>query len=120
MAQDEEKSAFASRLEHEMAKAGISDRAELGRMTGIPYHRLNPWFIRPKAKPNAADLLAVARALDVSQDYLLHGGERRRFSRLAELVRRVEALDATAQDDLESYLEFLETRATRSRSDAEQ
>lgn len=120
MNKDEEKSAFATRLEEEMRRSGIADRASLARATGIPYHRLNPWFIRPKAKPNASDMLALSQALNVSETYLLHGGERSPRDRLDQLLVRVEALGAEAQDELESYLDYLEQKNSRARSDQEQ
>lgn len=63
-------SQFAQRLTKLLEEREMS-RADLARGTNIPYHRLNPWFIRPAAKPSAPDLLAVADHLGVSEDYLL-------------------------------------------------
>lgn len=110
MESDAGKSAFAMRLEAEMSASGISDRAHLARVTGIPYHRLNPWFIRPSAKPNAGDLLILARTLNVSERYLLDGGERSTFNRMEDLIHRARRLSAEDQRRLEEYLDFLEAK----------
>lgn len=69
---------FALRVSDILAERGMN-RADLARLTGIPYHRLNPWFIREAAKPNAADVLSVARHLGVSARYLVNGGDREPF-----------------------------------------
>jgi len=94
-----------------MLAQNIADRAELGRLAGIPYHRLNPWWIRATSKPNASDLLAVAKTLNVSENYLLNGGDRRPFDRLEALLKRAENLDEKLQGELESYLEYLEQKS---------
>lgn len=109
-----QKSPFVQRLEEEMLRRGIPDRAALGRDVGIPYHRLNPWWIRIKSKPNAADLLALAKFFDVSETYLLSGGPRKPFSRMASLLQRAESLDPQLQDELEIFLDFLEARRSSS------
>lgn len=97
-----------------MHRKAVPDRATLGRETGIPYHRLNPWWQR-RGKPNAADALTLARFFDVSQDYLINGGERMPFGRLDDLLRRVESLSSQDQAALEDYLRFLETRTDRAK-----
>lgn len=117
MVSEPNKSPFALRLEDEMRLKGIADRAELSRKTGIPYHRLNPWWVRPTAKPNAADLLSLATFFDIEEDYLLNGGERRPFNSLADILRRAGSLGKNDQADLESYLIFLEARAARRKSE---
>ncbi|TMV11920.1 hypothetical protein [Arenibacterium halophilum] len=119
MTEPQDKSAFVQRLEGEMERAGIENRKELERASGIAYHRLNPWFVRPAAKPNAADLLTLARLFNVSEEYLLDGGPRRPFQRMAALLARAEALDEAAQADLESYVDFLEQRYSARQSDRE-
>lgn len=119
MAEETGKSPFVLRLEEEMRRKGIEDRAALSRAVKIPYHRLNPWWVRPKAKANAADLLALAKFFDVDEEFLLRGGERKPFQRMAALLRRAEALDEAMQAELESYLTYLEIRASH-RSDEQE
>lgn len=65
-----EMSDFATRLQQEIDASGI-DRKHLSEATGIPYQRMHSWFRRVKSKPRGADLLEVARHLNVDQDYLL-------------------------------------------------
>ena len=72
-------SEFSERLSALMDERGMN-RADLSRATNIPYHRLNPWFIRPGAKASSADLLEVASFFGVSERYLLEGGQRDPFS----------------------------------------
>lgn len=112
-----DKSTFIARLADEMERNGIDDRSALSRITGIKYHRLNPWFTRANAKPNASDLLTLARLFNVSENYLLNGGPREPYPRLNSLIERVESLDVEQQDELESYLDFLDQKAARKRSD---
>lgn len=119
MATDREKSPFVLRLEDEMQRAGIPDRADLARAMGVSYHRVNPWWVRPGAKPSAADLLTLARLFSVSEKYLLLGGERRSFRRMEALLARAESLDEAAQDDLESYLDYLEAKTARQQAGQE-
>ncbi|MWP40254.1 helix-turn-helix domain-containing protein [Cereibacter sphaeroides] len=111
-----EMSPFATRLSALLDERNMT-RADLARAAGIPYHRLNPWFSRPKAKPMGADLHAVARVMGVSEDFLLRGGERRPYSALDSLLRRAATLDPKGQEDLATYLEFLLARQEAARND---
>lgn len=101
-----EMSDFALRLDAEIKALG-RDRKSFASDVGIPYHRLDPWFRRPKAKPRGADLLMVARHLNVSQDYLLLGGERRPFDPSASLIEQAALLDDEGLRELENYARFL-------------
>lgn len=101
-------SAFAQRLIELMLEKDLGEnRSALSEQTGIPYHRLNPWFIRPKAKPNAADLLVLARFFDVTESYLLSGGTRRPFNWSESLARRADRLNSNGQALLEKQLDAL-------------
>lgn len=100
-----------------MVRTGISDKKALERRTGITYHRLNSWFRRSTAKPSAEDLLVLAKTFDVSEEYLLKGGERKPYPRKAALISRVEKLDQELQDELENYLDYLETKRRQPKSD---
>jgi hypothetical protein len=101
-----EMSDFAKRLQQEIDARGI-DRKELSRATDIPYHRIDPWFRRVKAKPRGDDLLVVARFLDVDQGYLLSGGTRQPFNPDAVVLRLHQMLDAKSRQELEDFALFL-------------
>ena len=111
-----EMSDFAQRLQAEIEAKGI-DRKELSRVTAIPYHRIDPWFRRPKAKPRGDDLLVVARFFDVDQDYLLSGGERRPFNLGSIVLDLHQKLDAKSQQELEDFARFLLQRQQRPASE---
>lgn len=101
-----EMSDFAKRLQAEIDARG-TDRKAVSRATGIPYHRLDPWFRRLKAKPRSDDLLLVARFFDVDPDYLLKGGERRSFDPASEVLGIHAQLGSAAQRELEEFARFL-------------
>ena len=101
-----EMSDFARRLQAEIDLLEI-DRKAFAEACGIPYHRMDPWFRRPKSKPRGADLLAVARRLNVAQDYLLFGGERRPFDAKTALADQVAELDDDMLRELEDYARYL-------------
>jgi transcriptional regulator with XRE-family HTH domain len=109
-------SEFAQRLQRLMADRDNMTRADLERATGIPYHRINPWFVRETAKPNAQDVQTVAAYFGVAPDYLLHGitpDARDEF--IDELIERAKALDDDKFNQLRVFLEFIEDE-TKNRS----
>lgn len=101
-----EMSDFAKRLQQEIDDRGI-DRKGLSRATDIPYHRIDPWFRRVKARPRGDDLLVVARYFDVDQDYLLNGGPRRPFNPSSGVLSLHQMLDAGSRKELEDFARFL-------------
>lgn len=107
-----EMSDFAKRLQAEIDLLG-TDRKALAEACGIPYHRMDPWFRRPKSKPRGGDLLAIARRLNVSQDYLLYGGNRTAFDARSALADQVRALDDDMIRELEEYARFLVQKQQR-------
>ncbi len=104
-----EMSGFAKRLQAEIDAKGI-DRKVLSKEAGIPYHRIDPWFRRLKAKPRGTDLLVVARYFNVSQDYLWEGGERRPFDPKSSLLAQAQVLDENGLRELEDFAHFLVQR----------
>lgn len=102
-------SGFASRLQQEIDAKGI-DRMVLSAKTGIPYHRLTSWFRRETAKPTGDDLLVVAGYLNLDQDYLFNGGERRPFNPDTTILDLFRTLDAASQRELEDFARFLAQR----------
>ncbi|WP_179209146.1 MULTISPECIES: helix-turn-helix domain-containing protein [Haematobacter] len=91
--------------------------SELARELDVPYHRLQPWFRRPKALPKGPDLYAIAQFFNVDEGYLLHGGDRRPFNRLASLQARAKLLDEAGQRDLANFLDYLLARQEGSDKD---
>lgn len=110
-----EMSAFAERLQREIDARG-TDRKAVSRATGIPYHRLDPWFRRIKAKPRSDDLLVIARFLDVDPDYLLKGGERRPFDPGSEVMGIHAQLESRGRQELEEFARFLLQRQQQLRA----
>lgn len=82
-------------------------RADLARATGIPYHRLNPWFTRDGAKPNGPDLERVASYLGVSVRYLVYGDEPNPASARDWIADQYQQLDPEKQKQLEGFVQFL-------------
>ncbi|WP_411838596.1 helix-turn-helix domain-containing protein [Paracoccus sp. ME4] len=99
-------STVATRITELLSEHGLT-RADLARLTNIPYHRINPWFVRENAKPNGADLEAVARVLEVSVSYLIHGGEREMLGPKAWIAATYDQLDPEQQQQLEGFVRFL-------------
>lgn len=97
---------IAKRIVALLEERGIN-RAELARRANIPYHRLNPWFVRENAKPNGEDIEAVARVLNVSVSYLLHGGDREAQGPKAWIVQTYDQLDPDRRKQLEGFVKFL-------------
>lgn len=92
-------------------------RADLSRKADIPYHRINPWFVRPTAKPSGPDLTTVARVMGVSEDWLVNGGRRRPFDARESLAARIARLDDDGRAQVESFLDYLLERRSTTRSD---
>jgi hypothetical protein len=114
-----EMSKFAMRLQQEIDAKGI-DRKTLSRDTEIPYHRIDPWFRRPKSKPRGTDLLIVARYFNVSQDYLMDGGERRPFDPKSSVLAQAQVLDDKSLRELEEFARFLVQRQEQRASEQAQ
>lgn len=99
-------SAIAQRIEALMDQQGLN-RAELARRTDIPYHRLNPWFIRENAKPNGPDIERVAAALGVTVSYLIYGGEPDPKTAKNWILSTFDRLEPDQQKQLEGFARFL-------------
>lgn len=67
-----EMSGFARRLTDLMQARGW-DRMRLSKETGIPYHRLSPWFMRPTALPRGDDLDVLCTTFITTNAWLLRG-----------------------------------------------
>lgn len=99
-------SAIAQRIDALMNQQGLN-RAELARRTNIPYHRLNPWFIRDNAKPNGPDIERVAVALGVTVSYLIYGDEPDPQSAKNWILSTFDRLAPDQQKQLEGFARFL-------------
>ena len=97
---------FAERLTALLESRGMT-RADLAREAGIPYHRLNPWFVRENSKPNGHDVDKVAEALKVSVGHLLNGDPAPNPSARDWILSSYEALDAAGRAQLEGFVKFL-------------
>lgn len=82
-------------------------RADLARRTGIPYHRLNMWWARARAKPSGPDIEAVGRELGVSISFLLYGGDPDPASDRDWISRQYANMDPEQKKLLEAYAKFL-------------
>lgn len=89
-----------------MAQRGLT-KADLQRLTGIPYHRLNPWFIRDNAKPNATDVEAVAAGLQVPISHLLNGAPIESQGAREWLLATYDKLSPSGREQLEAFVRFL-------------
>ncbi|MDH2325985.1 helix-turn-helix transcriptional regulator [Cereibacter sp. SYSU M97828] len=98
-------SPFAQRLEQLMSEKGI-DRMGLSRATGIPYHRITPWFRRSTSTPKGTDLLLIANFFQVSEAFLLNGGERGAAPK-SSLLEKLSSLDPASRDIVEAYVDGL-------------
>ncbi len=97
-----------------MEAKGMS-KASLGRATGIPYHRLNPWFIRDNAKPNAVDIEAVAGALNVHSSFLITGRADEPHDEKSWILAVYESLPSDKQSQLEGFARYLAEEAKGNR-----
>lgn len=89
-----------------MTERGMN-RADLARKAGIPYQRLNVWFTRENAKPNAADLERVAVAFNVSISYLIAGLEPNPATARDWVFQHYQRLAPDKQKQLEDFVRFL-------------
>lgn len=101
-------SPVAERIQELLNAKGMT-RADLARLAGLPYHRINPWFVRPNSKASGQDLFEVAKVLGVSASYLLHGTDNE-TSREA-VIRAFDQLSEAGQAELQNYAEFLLLRS---------
>lgn len=81
-------------------------RAELGRRADIPYHRLNPWFVRD-THPNAEDMAAVASALSVPIGHLVAGDPIEEPSARDLILRFYDGLTDERRRQLQEFAKFL-------------
>lgn len=86
-------------------------KADLARASGIPYHRLNPWFIRDNAKPNAEDIEAVATALKVQPSFLISGHADGPADERSWILSIYDNLPTDKQAQLEGFARFLADEA---------
>lgn len=89
-------------------------KADLARAAHIPYHRLNPWFIRDNAKPNAEDIEAVASALNVQPSFLISGHADEPHDERSWILSVYDSLPADKQAQLEGFARFLADEVKRS------
>ncbi|MCL4069023.1 helix-turn-helix domain-containing protein [Pseudomonas sp. GX19020] len=101
-----ELSPFAQRLKVLMEERGIDLRA-LAEATHTPYHRIYPWFRRPKSKPRSDDIVKISAYFNVSPRFLLEGGERDDLDHRAQVIARVQDLDPVLLGKLEAYIDGL-------------
>lgn len=104
-----EKNPITQRIKALMDERSLT-RAELGRATGIPYHRLNPWFVRPAARPNAADIETLASYFGVSTGHILNGDERQSSDAREYILSVYDRLPPKERQQLEGFAEFLQNQ----------
>lgn len=97
---------IAQRIKALMDERGMN-RADLARKTEIPYHRLNPWFVRGNAKPNGPDIERVAAVLGVSVSYLIYGDEPNPASAREWIASIYDQLGPEEKKQLESFVRYL-------------
>ncbi|RNF32925.1 hypothetical protein A7A09_019115 [Paracoccus methylarcula] len=85
-------------------------KSDLAAQTGIPYQRLNPWFTRANAKPNAVDLVAVAGALGVPLRHIAHGEPLSAEEQREMIIRAYDQLPPDGRQQLADYAQFLSDR----------
>ncbi len=108
---------FATRLSAILSERNMS-KADLGRGADIPYHRLNEWFRKEIVTINGPDLTAISTFLGVPASYLLYGQPSLELSGRVQAIRdRLENADTSMLDDVESYLDYLETKQRTRTSD---
>ena len=105
---------ITQRISDLMAEQGLT-KADLSDAANIPYHRLNPWFIRHNAKPNAEDVRAVARALQVQVHFLLTGEHGEPPSERDWIINLYDSLPPEKRAQLEGFAKFLAEEAEDSR-----
>lgn len=93
-----------------MEEQGLS-KADLARAARIPYHRLNPWFIRDNAKPNAEDIETVAAALKVQPSFLISGHADGPVDERSWIISVYDNLPPDKQAQLEGFARFLADEA---------
>jgi len=101
-----------------MAEQGLNNAA-LSKKTNIPYHRLDPWFRRHNAKPNAGDLEAVAKALEVPVQYLLTGETREIPSEREWMINLYDKMPPEKREQLRSFARFLASEQAENQSNAQ-
>ncbi|MGA0617555.1 hypothetical protein [Paracoccus sp. KR1-242] len=97
---------ISQRIKALMDERGMT-KADLHHATGIPYHRLNPWFIRDNAKPNAEDTELVATALTTQATYLITGEVAPIHDERSWIVSVYDSLPPEKQAQLEGFARFL-------------
>lgn len=95
------------------------NNADLSKAAGIPYYRLDPWFRRDNAKPNAADLESVADALGTQVHFLLTGKIEKAPTEREWIINLYDRLPADKRVQLQSFARFLASDQTKA-SDNEQ
>lgn len=105
---------ITQRISDLMTEQGLS-KAGLSNLANIPYHRLNPWFARHNAKPNADDVKAVARALQVQAHFLLTGEAGEPPSERDWILNLYDSLPPEKRVQLEGFARFLAEDAEDSR-----
>lgn len=102
-----ELSPITLRIKTLMDQRGMN-RADLSRATGIPYHRLNPWFIREAAKPNAEDIDKIAAYFGVQVGHLINGEPIEEPSAKSWIVSVYDRLPQKEREQLEGFVRFLD------------
>lgn len=95
-------------------------KADLSRLSAIPYHRLNPWFVRDNAKPNAEDIERVARALDVPIEHLLNGSDSAQKPAKEWILQVYDSLNDQQRQQLEGFVRFLAQEARNNPSNEQE
>lgn len=93
------------RIQARMAVLGWT-KADLSREAGIPYHRLNPWFVR-NTKPNGPDIDAVARVLGVTTGHLVAGDPVSEPTAKDLILGYYDGLTGDRRRQLEDFARFL-------------
>jgi len=106
--------AISERIHALMVKNGLS-KADLSRASGIPYHRLNPWFVRDNAKPNAEDIEVIAKIFNVPIEHLLKGTQVENLSARDWILQVYDILPDTQRSQLEGFVRFLADEARHTR-----
>ena len=111
------KNTLTERIEELLAERGWTV-ADLARQSGRKYHEIHPWWRNPNSTPSAPALLAVARALQVTPEYLLTG-ERDPVieDRKKAFLERLHYVQDDQLPLLEAYLDFLLSREGSNQKD---
>ncbi|WP_449044178.1 helix-turn-helix domain-containing protein [Paracoccus versutus] len=110
---------ITQRIKALMDERGMS-KADLSHAADIPYHRLNPWFFRDNAKPNADDIEAVATALSVKASFLITGEDDGPREEASWILSVYDNLPRDKQMQLEGFARFLAEEAKRSQGSGQE